>query len=168
MTVLLILLVLVPWSISRQMRVHEVTTAGLVKLPLIFAAIGVLGFGTGDLADSTDAAAYLAVSAVISIAIGLWRGAAIPIWRDQAGTLLSQGNRTTLALWALLIGIKIAMGTVASITGIFPGEHPGDIFLFIALSFAAQNLLVHRAICRRPRWSSSATSRSPAPGATST
>jgi hypothetical protein len=143
MTVLLILLAIVPWSIYRQMRVHEVTTAGLVKLPLIFAAIGVLGFGTGDLAASADAIAYLTVSAIVSIAIGLWRGAAIPMWRDEDGTLLSQGNGTTLALWTLLIAIKIAMGTAASITGIFPGEHPGEIFLFIAVSFAAQNLFVH-------------------------
>ena len=45
MTALLILLVLVPWSIARQMQVDRVTTAGLIRLPLIFAAIGVLGFG---------------------------------------------------------------------------------------------------------------------------
>jgi hypothetical protein len=148
MTALLILLVLVPWSISRQMRVHEVTTAGLIRLPLIFAAIGVLGFGTGDLDGSRDAVAYLAVSAAVSVALGVWRGALMPVWTDGAGGVLSQGNRTTLALWALLIGTKVAMGTVASITGIFPGDHPGDIFLFIAVSFAAQNLVVARRVAR--------------------
>lgn len=148
MTVLLILLVLIPWSISRQMRVHEVTTAGLVKLPLIYAAIGVLGFGTGTLPDDGAAIAYLAVSAALSIALGVWRGALIPVWSDGAGRLVSQGNRTTLALWALLIGTKVALGTAASVTGVFPGEHPGEIFVFIAVSFAAQNAVVGSRIAR--------------------
>jgi hypothetical protein len=144
MTVLLILLVVVPWSISRQMRVHEVTARGLVKLPLIFAAVGVLGFGTGAVPDTAHALAYLAVSAAVSVALGLARGALIPMWTDGDGRLVSQGNRTTLTLWILLIVTKVAMGTVASVTGWFPGEHPGEIFLFIALSFVAQNVVVAR------------------------
>ena len=56
MTLMLVLLVLLPWSIWRQMHEHEVTREGLFKLPLIFAAIGVFGFGTG--AIPTDAAAH--------------------------------------------------------------------------------------------------------------
>lgn len=148
MTALLILLVLVPWSISRQMRTHEVTTSGLVKLPLIFAAIGVLGFGTGDLDGGREVVAYLALSAAVSIALGVWRGAVIPVWPGADGTFLSRGNRTTLALWMLLIGTKVVMGAVASVTGVFPGDHPGDIFLFIAVSFAAQNVVVARRLAR--------------------
>ena len=40
MSGLLILLVLLPWSIYRQMHAHEVTTKSLIRLPLIFAAVG--------------------------------------------------------------------------------------------------------------------------------
>lgn len=43
-TGLLILLVLVPWSIYRQMQRSTISGAGLMKLPLIFVAIGLLGF----------------------------------------------------------------------------------------------------------------------------
>ena len=39
MTVLLILLIVLPWSIWRQMRARPITAEGLVKLPLIFAGV---------------------------------------------------------------------------------------------------------------------------------
>jgi hypothetical protein len=142
MTVLLILLVLVPWSIYRQMQVNEVNQSGLIKLPLIFAAIGVLGFGLGSIPTDGPAVGYLALSVAISVGLGIWRGVIIPIWTSADGKVVSQGNRATLSLWILLLASKIAMGTVASITGWFPGEHAGEIFLFIAVSFAAQNLVV--------------------------
>ncbi len=144
MTVLLVLLVLVPWSIWRQMHVNDVTPSGLVKLPLIFAAIGILGFGLGSIPTDGPAVAYLAVSVGVSVALGIWRGVILPVWTNAQGQLVSQGNRATLALWIVLLATKVVMGTVASITGWFPGEHAGEIFLFIALSFAAQNVVVAR------------------------
>jgi hypothetical protein len=142
MSVLLVLLVLVPWSIYRQMQVNPITQSGLVKLPLIFAAIGILGFGLGAIPTDGPALTYLAASVALSVALGIWRGAIIPIWTDAQGQTVTQGNRATLSLWILLLATKIVMGTVASITGWFPGEHAGEIFVFIALSFAAQNLVV--------------------------
>jgi len=150
MTVLLVLLVLLPWSIWRQMQTHEVTLGGLVKLPLIFAAIGLFGFGTGSIPTDPDALLYLAISVLLSVVIGIWRGALIPIWTADDGRQYSRGNRTTLTLWGVLLASKFAMGTVASVTGWFPGEHAGEIFLFVALSFVAQNIVVARRITPRP------------------
>jgi hypothetical protein len=152
MTLFLVLLVLLPWSIWRQMHAHEITGSGLVKLPLIFAAIGVLGFGTKDIPLDGAAAGYLAFSAALSVFFGVWRGAQISIWRDEAGRLMSQGTRTTIALWCALLGTKFALGTVASITDWFPAEQAGEIFLFLALSFVAQNIVVaQRSLWRRPQ-----------------
>jgi hypothetical protein len=141
MTLLLVLLVLLPWSIWRQMHAHEITGAGLVKLPIIFAAIGVLGFGTDAIPTDAAALAYVAFCLVLAVGFGLWRGARTDVWQD-AGRWMSQGNRTTLTLWGALIGFKVALGTVASITGWFPAEHAGDVFLFLAISFVAQNIVV--------------------------
>lgn len=42
-TVLLLLLVVVPYSIYRQMQVNAVDAGGLIKLPLIFIAIARAG-----------------------------------------------------------------------------------------------------------------------------
>lgn len=149
MTVLLVLLILVPWSVYRQMQVNEVTRGGLVKLPIIFIAIGVFGFGLGTIPTDQPALVYLAASLVLSVGLGVWRGLIIPVWTNAQGVLVSQGNRATLALWGLLIVSKVAMGTVASITGWFPGSNAGDIFVFIGLSFAAQNLIVLRRTASR-------------------
>jgi hypothetical protein len=141
MTLLLVLLILLPWSIWRQMHAHEITGGGLVRLPVIFAAIGVLGFGTGAIPTDAAAFAYVAFCLVLAIGFGIWRGARIDVWRDGS-RWISQGNRTTLALWGALIGFKVALGTVASITGWFPAEHAGDVFVYLAVSFVAQNVIV--------------------------
>ena len=153
MTLLLVLLILLPWSIWRQMHEHEITREGLIKLPLIFAAVGILGFGTRDIAFDGSALTYLVISLALSLAFGVWRGAKVSIWRDAAGHMISKGNRTTLALWGALLGSKFAMGTIASVTGWFPAEHAGEVFVFLALSFVAQNLVVaHRSgVLRQPR-----------------
>jgi hypothetical protein len=144
MTLLLVLLFLLPWSIWRQMHAHEITREGLVKLPLIFAAVGVLGVGTRDLPTDTTAAAYLGFSIALSVAMGVWRGRKISIWREADGRPMSRGNRATIALWVALIATKFALGAIASITGIFPAEHAGEVFLFLAFSFVAQNIVVAR------------------------
>ena len=149
MTLLLVLLILLPWSIWRQMHAHEITGSGLVRLPIIFAAIGLLGFGTETIPTGAAASAYVVFCLALSIAFGVWRGTRIDIWRD-GGRWISQGNRTTLALWCALIGAKVVLGTVASITGWFPAEHAGDVFVYLAVSFVAQNLVV----AERSLWAS--------------
>ena len=146
MTLLLVLLVILPWSIWRQMHAHEVTREGLIKLPLIFAAIGVFGFGTGSIPTDGSALAYLAFSIVLALGMGVWRGAEVSLWRDEDGKPTSKGNRTTILLWVALIGTKVVLGTIASITGWFPAEQAGEVFIFLSISFVAQNLvLAHRA-----------------------
>jgi hypothetical protein len=144
MTLMLLLLVLLPWSIYRQMHAHEVTTEGLIKLPLIFAIVGIAGVGTRDLPTDGAALAYILVSLALSVGFGLWRGAKVSIWRGENGRPISQGNRTTISLWGALLATKFALGTVASITDWFPAEHAGEVFLFLAFSFVAQNLVVAR------------------------
>ncbi len=149
MTLLLVLLVLLPWSIWRQMHAHEITREGLIKLPLIFAVIGIAGLGTKDIPTDGAAIGYFAFSLALSVFFGVWRGRKIDIWRDEDGNLISMGNRTTITLWVVLLASKFGLGAVASITDWFPAEHAGEIFLFLAVSFVAQNIVV----ARRSLWS---------------
>ena len=119
---------------------------------MIFAIVGLVGVGTRDIPTDAAALGYVGFCLALSLAFGVWRGVRISIWTDAAGRWISRGNRTTLALWGALIGIKVALGTVASVTGIFPAEHAGDVFLFLAFSFVAQNLVVaNRSLWRAPR-----------------
>ena len=113
----------------------------MIKPPVIFAAIGLLGFGTGSIPTDAAALGYLAVSVVLSIGFGIARGYSMPVWQDGA-RWMTTGTKLTLGLWIGLVGTKVVMGTIGSITGIFPGEHTGDVFVFIALSFVAQNLVL--------------------------
>jgi hypothetical protein len=144
MTLLLVLAVLLPWSLWRQMHEHTVTRHGLFKLPLIFTAIGLL-----DLPH--DAALVpAAISLSLSVALGIWRGAVIPAWQDADGWH-SRGDRTTITLWIVLIATKFAMGAIGSVTGWFPATGAGEVFLFLGISFAVQNLVVARRTIARPR-----------------
>jgi hypothetical protein len=144
-TVLLILLVAVPFSIYRQMQVNEVDAGGLVRLPLIFVAIGIFGFGVHSSAIEAGAEGdlYLLASVAVAIGFGVWRGRKIDIWRNDSGDgWRMQGNKTTLWLWAAMILVKVLMGTIASVTDIYSAEQTGEIFVFIGVSFAVQNVIV--------------------------
>jgi hypothetical protein len=148
LTLFAVLAVLLPWSVWRQMHAHAITRRGLTKLPMIFAAIGLLSVQRGDIPSSVAAAAAAFVSLALSIGLGVARGALIPVWRDERGRWLSQGNRLTIALWTLLIAGKFAIGTVASVTGWFPQTSVGEVFLFLAISFAAQSYVMARRVMR--------------------
>jgi hypothetical protein len=144
MTLFLVLAVLLPWSLWRQMHEHQITREGLIKLPLIFAGIGLLGLGTQDIPTDAAAAAYMALSLLLSVSLGVWRGAVIPTWQNAAGDWMSKGNRLTISLWVALIAAKFVMGTIASVTGWFPATGTGEVFLFLGISFAVQNVVVAR------------------------
>ena len=149
MTLFIVLAILLPWSLYRQMHEHPVTREGLIKLPLIFAAIGLLGWTAQD--NPTDAAAvgYMALSLGLSVGLGIWRGAVIPDLAQRGRRLDEQGQPAHHPLWILLIAAKFAMGTIASITGWFPASGTSEVFLFLGISFAAQNLVVARRTIAR-------------------
>jgi hypothetical protein len=54
--------------------------------------------------------ALLAVSAALSLGLGVWRGQTIKVWRDADGTLWRQGSVLTLVPWGVLI---VARGAAA-------------------------------------------------------
>ncbi len=146
------LLILLPWSTHRQIQAHEVGPASLVRLAVMYAAIGVLGCGAGLLDVGGDAAPYIALSGLLSIGLGFWWGAQIRVWCGN-GSYFTQGTPVMLALWASLIVGKIAINTVGALVGAVPSTHPGEIFLFILRSFVAQNLdVARRTIRQKRRW----------------
>jgi hypothetical protein len=151
MTALIILLIVIPWSISRQMHARPVTGSGLVKVPLIFAAAATVFGLTGHLHAITSAEViYNAACAVLAIGFGAWRGAHVSIWHE-GHTAIQRGNRTTLTLWIAMIALKIALGTVAAVTGWIPAEGGAAILGFFALTMAIQNLAVARRTLWAPR-----------------
>ena len=151
MTLFLVLAVLLPWSLWRQMHEHRITRSGLIKLPVIFAAIGALSLTRQDVPADAAAALYVLCSLGLSVGLGLWRGAVIPVWQAADGSWMSKGNALTITLWVALVGAKFAMGTVADLTGWFPATGAGEVFLFLGISFAVQNLIVAQRTLARGR-----------------
>jgi hypothetical protein len=147
MMLFVVLAVLLPWSVWRQMHPHEISRRALTKLPVIFGAIGLIGLGRGDIPSSGAAAAALCGDLALSVGFGVARGRLMPIWRD-GGRWLAQGNRFTLTLWAALIAVRFAVGAVSSVTGWFPQTTTGEVFLVLAISFAVQNLVIARRVAR--------------------
>ena len=141
MTVALILAVVIPWSIWRQMHARPVTTEALVKLPLIFAVAAAVALVTDVPAHTPAALVYDVVCAALAVGFGAWRGRRVTITYDGT-TPIQQGNRVTLMTWIAMIALKFALGTVAAVTGWIPTEGAGEIFAFLALTFMAQSAVV--------------------------
>jgi hypothetical protein len=154
MTVLLVAVVLLPLAIWRQMHTRAVTPRALILPPLVFAVLGAAGMATRDLPTDGSAVGYLVASLIVSICFGVARGMAIEVWRDPSGGYMARGTRLMLALWAATIVTKLAMGALASATGLFPSEHTGEVYLFLAVTFAAQAAVV----ARRSLWRSAGAS----------
>jgi hypothetical protein len=140
-TVALILAVVIPWSIWRQMHARPVTTEALVKLPLIFAVVAAVTLVTDVPAHTPDALVYDLVCVALAIGFGAWRGQRISLTYDGT-TPIQQGNRVTLMTWVAMLVLKFALGTVAAVTGWIPAEGAGEIFAFLALTFMAQSAIV--------------------------
>jgi hypothetical protein len=144
MTILLIVLAVLPWSIWRQMHPRPVTVSGLTKLPLILAGVAALIALTSPAPVITaEVVAYYAACAALAIGFGAWRGRRVSIWHDGS-TPMQRGNRATLLTWAAMITLKVALGTVAATTGRIPAEGAAAILGFLALTFAVQSLVVAR------------------------
>jgi hypothetical protein len=150
MILFIVLAVLLPWSLYRQMQENPVSRGSLLKLPLIFVGIGLL-VQSGPLVPSgSGVAVALTISVAASVLLGIWRGAAIPVWTTRDGTWMSKGNRLTITLWIALVALKFLLGTVGSITGWFPVETITEIFITLGLSFAVQNYVVARRTINQP------------------
>ena len=150
MILFVVLAVLLPWSLYRQMQEHTVSRSSLIKLPLVFVGIGLLVQSGPLVPGGSGAALALTISVVASVLFGIWRGVAIPAWTAPDGSWMSKGNRLTITLWIALIAFKFLLGAVGSITGWFPVETISEIFITLGLSFAVQNYVVARRSINQP------------------
>jgi hypothetical protein len=128
----------VVWILARQVRVTPVKPRLLWLTPLLLAFFGIRSLPSSTWHVPADLT-LLAVSAVISIGLGVWRGQTIRVWRDADGTWWRQGSALTLVLWGALI---VARGLIYG-AGVAvhhrEATNLGAILVVLALSFAAQN-----------------------------
>ena len=106
----------VVWVLARQVQLARVKARLLVLAPLVLAFFGIRGLPASTWRVPADLA-LLAVSAELSLGLGVWRGQTIRVWRDAEWHLVASGSVLTLVLWVVLIvahfllyGIGVAVG----------------------------------------------------------
>ncbi|MCU6482185.1 hypothetical protein QO003_003799 [Arthrobacter silviterrae] len=133
------------WILYRQLSVRPVRENRPYLLMLVLGVVGIGQIAAVAGHAAIPAAAYLAMGAglVSAAAVGWWRGSLIRVWRD-GGTLLRQGNWTTVALWIAGLAIHLGLDQV----GVFlapAAERAGaqalgttSIMLYLSIALAAQ------------------------------
>ena len=139
----------VVWVLVRQIRLARVKPRLLVLAPLVLAYFGIRALPASTWHKGADLG-LLAVSAVISIVLGLWRGQTIAVWREDDGTWWRRGSMRTLALWGALIVARGLLYGVDAAAGHREASGLGAVLLTLALSFAAQNAVIAVRMTGRP------------------
>ncbi len=143
----LYLLTVVPWIavamlvIYRQFTAQPLRVRPLIVLPVILAAMGISNLAQ-EPATTPTAVAVLVVNLVIAIALGLWRGTSLLVWRDATATVLRQGTLFTLTLWLIAIALRALTAIIGHVSGSPGSVSIGELPLFLGTTFAAQNLVV--------------------------
>jgi hypothetical protein len=129
------------WVLARQIRLARVKPRLLVLAPLVLAYFGIRALPPSTW-HTAAGLGLLAVSAVVSVALGLWRGQTIKVWREADGTWWRQGSMRTLALWGALIAARGLLYVLDAAAGHRTASGLGAVLVTLALSFAAQNAVI--------------------------
>jgi hypothetical protein len=141
LTILLVLAAVgyVLWS---RMQGRPLKAKRLLVLPAIFTVLGVTDL-TGSSAphlSSTDLA-FLVVSVTLSVVLGAARGATIQLY-PQDGELWQRYRPSTVGLWLVLIGSKLALAVVAHGAGASAGAGTSTLLLSLGVSLLAEAAIV--------------------------
>jgi hypothetical protein len=129
------------WILIRQLRTAPVKPRLLLLAPLVLAWFGVRAVPRSLWQDAADVA-LLALSGVVSAALGVWRGRTIAVWRDAEGTWLRRGSTLTLILWGALVAVRGVLYLVDRAAGHTEASGTGALLITLALGFAAQNAVI--------------------------
>ena len=138
---ILLIAAAVVWILARQVKPAPVKTRLLVAAPLIMAYFGIKNTPASTWKDEADLA-FIAIGAVFSIALGLLRGTTIRVWRESDGSWWRAGSKYTLYLWGALLAVRAILAGAADATGHKAADGLGPILFSLALSFAAQSVVI--------------------------
>lgn len=156
----LLIVVVIGWIGFRQLTWRPVSIARMWRLPAVMAVIGVV-----LLMQATDAThltaldlAVLLVEIAVSLGVGAWMGA-IAIFRPLATPITDPERPATmetrtgwwgLALWALVIVIRVGIDVIAAQAGSHLAASTGIIVLLVAANRAARTAVFAYRLERMP------------------
>lgn len=138
---ILLIAAAVVWILARQVKASPVKPRLLVLAPLVMGYFGIKDTPVSTWKSGADLG-FILVGAIFSIGLGLWRGNTIRVWRETDGSWWRAGTKTTLYLWGALLLVRGALAGVADATSHKAADGLGPILFSLALSFAAQNIVI--------------------------
>lgn len=136
-----IYVVLIGFVLYRQMSRVALNPRRLVLLPVILAVFAVQQLSRQALRFDAGTLAFLGVSLAVSILAGMWRGTTFRIWTD-AGVVMTKGTALTLIAWVVLIALRLPFALVSHAANYPQGLVIGELLLALAVTFAAQNVVI--------------------------
>jgi hypothetical protein len=130
------------FSVYKQTKAREFKTGHRFAVALLYALVG----GALGISLPHDATTLLivAVSLVASVAVGVFGGRHVQLWRRADGRVFSRGTGWTIALLVALVGAKIGASALAALTPLPYHATLGEVLLMIGIMLAVENLVVGR------------------------
>lgn len=132
---------LIVFIIYRQMSARPLRVALLVLLPALLALFAVQQIAGARVTVTAELVAILGINVVLSVVLGLWRGATFRLWNDSGGVMI-RGTVLTLVTWAVLIATRLPSIVVSHAQNYPQGFVIGELLLALAITFAAQNVVI--------------------------
>ncbi|MEO6958127.1 MAG: hypothetical protein ABI137_15400 [Antricoccus sp.] len=127
------------WS---RMQGRPLQARRLLVLPLVLTVLGIFDLTAASAPHlAPKDIAFLAASITLSVVLGAARGATIELYPQQ-DALWQRYRRSTVALWVVLITLKIVLAAVASFAHAQAGGGTNSLMLSLGLSLLAEAAIV--------------------------
>ena len=138
---ILLIVIAVGWILFKQVQAAPVKHRLLVIAPVLLGYFGITSTAQKTWDNSGDLL-FILVGVAISVALGVPRGATIRVWMAEDGVWWRQGSKATLALWGALFLARGGLYVIAQASGHQAASGVGPLLFALAVSFAAQNIVI--------------------------
>jgi len=133
--------------LHRQHRIRRVRLHFAHRVPVLLSVVGLLQFFhyTETHSLGTRSVAVVLGSCLVGAwALGTLRAATVRLREVGRGTMTQQASWLTLVLWLVSVGVQFSLGIAVAHLGGPVGAVAGSGGLFLAVTLAVQNAVVHR------------------------
>ncbi len=135
----------------RQRRVRRVRLHFARRVPLVLSGVGLAQFLRYNETHSLGVSSVMVVLGSCFIgawALGALRAATVELYEVERGSMAQRSGWLTMVLWLVSVGVHFSLAVVVSHLGGPVGALAGSGALFLAVTLAVQNALVHRRAVR--------------------
>ena len=86
--------------------------------------------------------ATIGVGLAVGLVLGVIRGSATRIWRDEQGMAWQRGSVALAVLWVVSVAARLGLGFAGSSLGVSQATNLAEIPIFFGVTLLAQNVFV--------------------------